>query len=108
MSALMTSQIAVAEDAIRAFCQRHNVVRFALFGSILRDDFRPDSDIDVLLEFASGVRYGVSALVAMGDELEALFGRPVDIVDRQAVLDSPNPIRRKAILDSEQVIYEKR
>jgi hypothetical protein len=108
MSALITPQIAVAEDAIRAFCERHNVARFALFGSVLRDDFRPDSDIDVLLEFAPGVRYGVSALVAMGDELEALFGRPVDIIDRQAILDSPNPIRRKTILESEQVIYETR
>jgi predicted nucleotidyltransferase len=64
-------------------------VRFSLFGSVLRDDFRPESDIDILVEFATNVRYGVSKIVTMGDELEALFGRSVDILDRMAILQSP-------------------
>ena len=108
MSRLSTPQISIPHDAIRAFCQGHHIVRFSLFGSVLREDFRPESDIDVLIEFAPGIRYGVSALVKMGDELEALFGRSVDIIDRQAIEQSPNFIRRNAILNSELVVYEER
>jgi hypothetical protein len=76
-------------NAIEVFFERHHIVRFSLFGSVLRDDFRPESDIDILVEFATNVRYGVSKIVTMGDELEALFGRSVDILDRMAILQSP-------------------
>lgn len=99
------ARIAVPLDAIRAFCQRWNIVRFALFGSVLREDFAAESDIDVLVDFRDGGRYSLSDLVQMGDELEALFGRRVDLVDRQAVENSRNFLRRKIILDSAQVIY---
>jgi hypothetical protein len=92
-------------NAIRYFCQKWHICEFALFGSVLRDDFGDDSDIDVLLTFREGVRYGLAALVQMGDELEAVFGREVDIVDRVALEQSANYIRRKLILDSAAVIY---
>lgn len=92
-------------DAIAAFCQRYHIRELSLFGSVLRDDFRPDSDIDVLAEFHNGVRYNLAQLVEMGDELEVIFGRKVDFIDRKAIEQSPNYIRRQAILDSAQVIY---
>jgi predicted nucleotidyltransferase len=97
--------IAIPIDRIAAFCQRWGVVEFALFGSVLRADFGPDSDIDVLVRFGEGVRYTLFDLVAMTDELEAVFGRKVDIVDRHAVEGSPNYIRRKHILNSAEVVY---
>ncbi|MBK8024884.1 MAG: nucleotidyltransferase domain-containing protein [Chloroflexi bacterium] len=98
-------QVPLPLDAIRAFCRRWNVTEFALFGSVLREDFRDDSDIDVLLTYRPGVRLTLKALIAMGDELEALFQRQVDLLDRETVAKSPNILRRRMILDSAQVIY---
>ncbi len=95
-------------DNIRAFCRRWNIVEFALFGSVLRDDFHPDSDVDVLVAFREGVRYSLFDLARMADELETLFGRRVDLLDRQAVAQSPNYIRRAAILGSAEVVYAER
>lgn len=88
--------------AITAFCHKWRVTEFALFGSVLRDDFRPDSDIDVLLTFESGAPWHLWHFVDMKDELEALFGREVDIVEKKAIR---NPIRREDILNSYQVVY---
>jgi uncharacterized protein len=92
-------------DAIRAFCQRWGIVEFALFGSVLRTDFNADSDIDVLVQFREGAHLTLFDLVEMGDELEAIFGRKVDLIDRKGVEESENYIRRKIILNSAQVIY---
>jgi len=100
------THLTIAPDAIRDFCQRHQICRLSLFGSVLRDDFGPDSDVDVLAQFGPAVRYSLTDLVQMGDELETIFGRPVDLIDRAAIESSPNYIRRKIIFDSEQVIYE--
>jgi predicted nucleotidyltransferase len=76
-----------------------------LFGSALRDDFRPESDIDVLVTFAPETSYGLFDLVDMEDELEGIFGRAVDLVEKKSVEQSENYIRRKHILDSLEVIY---
>lgn len=95
----------VSPDDIAAFCKRWGVAALALFGSVLRSDFRDDSDIDVLLTFREGIRYTLFDLVRMSDELEALFGRPVDVLDRQAVEQSQNYLRRDSILSSAEVIY---
>lgn len=95
----------VSRDDIAAFCKRWGVAALALFGSVLRSDFRDDSDIDVLLTFREGIRYTLFDLVRMSDELEALFGRPVDVLDRQAVEQSQNYLRRDSILSSAEVIY---
>lgn len=99
------SLISANRDAIAAFCRRWDVARFALFGSVLRPDFRDESDVDVLLTFREGVRYTLFDLARMGDELEAIFERPVDIVDRKAVEQSPNYLRRDTILRSAEVVY---
>ena len=70
--------IDIPQERIAEFCRANGIRRLALFGSILRDDFRPDSDIDVLVEFLPGVRVGLS-FVRMGDELSAILGRNVDL-----------------------------
>ena len=90
---------------IDGFCRRWNVIEFALFGSVLRQDFDAESDIDVLVTFAPGVVYTFRQLIAMQDELETILGRPVDLLDKEAVQQSPNYIRRKAILHSAEVVY---
>ncbi len=105
----MADQVSIAVDIpapeVAAFCQRWGVVEFALFGSVLGDDFGPESDIDVLVQFDENVRYTLFDLATMANELEAIFGRKVDFLDRQAVEASPNYIRRKHILNTAQVIY---
>jgi predicted nucleotidyltransferase len=100
-----TPSITLPAAEIAAFCRRWRIVEFALFGSILRPDFDEESDIDVLVTFAPDARYGFRQLTIMQDELEALFGRPVDLLDKQAVQESPNYIRRHAILHAAEVVY---
>jgi uncharacterized protein len=90
---------------IADFCHRWKVIEFALFGSALRDDFRPDSDIDVLVSFAPDASWRFYDLVSMQDELEAMFGRPVDLVEKRLVERSENYIRRKHILNHMETIY---
>jgi len=93
-------------DRIAEFCRRWNVSELALFGSILRDDFRPDSDVDVLVTFPSvDATPSLFEHVDMQDELVEIFGRPVDLLTRAGVEDSRNPIRKRAILESARVVY---
>ncbi|MBP8973898.1 MAG: nucleotidyltransferase family protein [Anaerolineae bacterium] len=101
----MSIQIAIPHDALRAFCQRWRVSELALFGSAVQGDFRPDSDIDMLIRFAPDAHWTLLDFVQMRDELSEIFGRRVDLVTRRAVEASKNPLRRKAILESAQVIY---
>jgi predicted nucleotidyltransferase len=77
----------------------------ALFGSVLRHDFRADSDVDVLVTFSQDARHSLLDMVRMEDELSLIFGRRVDLVDRTAIERSRNYIRRKAILNSAEAIY---
>ncbi|MEX2015885.1 MAG: nucleotidyltransferase domain-containing protein, partial [Candidatus Hydrogenedentales bacterium] len=80
------------------------VREFSLFGSVLRDDFRADSDVDVLISFDEDEELHISLweLAEMKTELESLFGRKVDLVEKEALV---NPFRRKAILGSREIIY---
>jgi uncharacterized protein len=96
-------QIPLAETS--DFCQRWGVAELSLFGSVLRDDFKPDSDIDVLFRFLPGVRCGLLGLAQMREELETLFGREVDLVSKSPIERSQNWIRRNNILSAAQVIY---
>lgn len=95
-------QIPVDRDSIAEFCRRWHITEFSLFGSILRDDFRPDSDVDVLVVFAPDTELGWEDWERMERELEAIFGRPVDLVEKEAVR---NPFRRRDILQTQQVVY---
>ena len=94
------ARIALDEAALAAFCDRWRVASLELFGSVIRDDFRDDSDVDVLVTFQPGANWGLLDHAAMEDELAALFGRSVDLLSRRAVERSANPIRRASILES--------
>jgi len=87
---------------IEDFCRRWKVKEFALFGSVLREDFRPDSDIDVLVAFGPDGGITFDNRVEMLDELAEIFGRPVDLVEKDAIR---NPFRRHDILTTKEVVY---
>ena len=101
----MIVRMEVPDDGIVAFCERWWVSELALFGSVMRDDFGPESDVDVLVSFDPGARHTLFDMVRTEDELSRLFGRKVDLVTRAAIESSRNHIRRKAILESAQVVY---
>lgn len=103
---MSTIQIELPMEQIVEFCQKWQVSEFALFGSVLREDFRPDSDIDVMVDFAPEARLTLWNLTEMEDELKLLLGRDVDLITRKGIESSRNYLRRKAILTSAQVIYE--
>ncbi|MBL8057941.1 MAG: nucleotidyltransferase family protein [Anaerolineales bacterium] len=94
-------RLSIPTTAIAEFCRRHHIRHLGLFGSVLRDDFRPDSDVDVLVEFEPDVQIGLFTLIDIQDELAALLGRPVDLVPRQGL----KPVIRASVLASEQVVY---
>lgn len=98
-------KIVLPKDRIVEFCRRWKITEFALFGSVLRDDFRPDSDIDVLVKFAADASWTLLDHVDMQDELQAILGRNVDLISRKGIERSRNKIRRKEILESAEVYY---
>ena len=95
-------KISLPTNDIVTFCQRWQVVEFSLFGSVLREDFNPKSDLDVLVSFSPAARVSLFDLVQMKLELEELLHRPVDVVEKEALR---NPYRRQEILANAQVIY---
>jgi predicted nucleotidyltransferase len=101
----MPLQIDLPREAIADFCRRWRVVEFAIFGSALRADFRPDSDVDILVIFEPGVQWTFQQWLAMVRELEEIFGRKVDLVERSPVSQSENYIRRKHILSHLERVY---
>ncbi len=101
----MNSKIAVPQAEIEAFCRQHHIRRLSLFGSVLRDDFGPDSDVDVLVDFDRGVDLGLLEIVAIENELSAILGRKVDLADREEVERSDNYIRRRHILNTAETVY---
>lgn len=92
-------------DKISAFCRKWNIVEFSLFGSVLREDFSPDSDIDVLVLFHPSARWNLLDMVDMREELMGIFGREVDLLSKRGIEASRNPYRKKEILESAEVIY---
>jgi len=101
----MGIRIKVPRKKIAAFCRRSHIRSFAFFGSVLRDDFRPESDVDVLVQFDPGQEPDLMEIVAMENELSEILGHKVDLVERQSVEQSENYIRRRHILQSEEAIY---
>lgn len=104
-TATAKSRIPLPTARLAEFCRHNRIRRLSLFGSVLRDDFRPDSDVDVLVEFESDAHWSLLDLVSMQNELEKLIGREVDLVERAAVEQSENYIRRKSILKNLEVVY---
>ncbi len=105
LGAEMSFSIPIDRSKIGDFCRRWKIVEFSLFGSVLRANFRPDSDVDVLVTFAPDAHWSLFDLVHMVEELKEIFGRQVDLVSRRGIESSRNYIRRKAILTSADVVY---
>ena len=95
----------VSSERLVEFCRRWRVAELPLFGSALRDDFRPDSDVDLLVTFTPDADWRYWDLLAMQEELTSLLGLKVDLVDRAAVETSENWIRRKHILEHAKLLY---
>lgn len=95
----------IPREALTDFCRRWRIAELDLFGSALREDFRPDSDVDILVTFEPNIAWGFSQWLEMTRELEALFGRKVDLVERRLVEQSKNYIRRKHILTHLEKVY---
>ena len=97
--------IEIPKETIADFYGKWKIVELSLFGSVLRDDFRPDSDVDLLVTFSPDAEWGLLDHIAMEEELSAIFGRKVDLVSRRAIERSENYLRRKAILETAQPYY---
>jgi len=95
-------KIKVPLEQVEAFCRRWKIKEFALFGSVLREDFQPDSDVDVLVSFEPDIPWSLFDWVDMIEELKEIFGREVDLVEKSGLR---NPFRRHGILSTRQVIY---
>ena len=98
-------KIEIPKDKLADFCRRWKITELALFGSIVRDDFKPDSDVDMLVTFTPEAEWSLLDHVLMEEELGQICGRRVDLVTRRAVENSRNWIRRKAILQSAEPFY---
>lgn len=99
----MKTAIAIDEDAISNFCRKWRVAELSLFGSVLRpEEFREDSDVDVMVTWEKDARWTLFDFVDMQDELTQLFGRRVDLLSKRAL---KNPFRRQSILSTAQVLY---
>lgn len=100
-------RLELPERQIAALCERYDVAELAVFGTALREDFRPGSDVDFLVVFKNDHDYGpwMSRLTGFQSELSKVLGRPVDVVSRAGVEQSENYIRRRHILKSAQTVY---
>jgi predicted nucleotidyltransferase len=105
---IMALRIRIPDSDLVGFCKRWKVARLAVFGSALRDDFGPESDVDLLVDFTPGAQWSLFDLVGMEEELQTLLGREVDLVERAAIEQSENYIRRRNILANTKVLYESR
>lgn len=98
----MSPKIPIDRDKIADFCRRWKITELAFFGSVLRDDFRPDSDVDVLVTFAPDAQWSLFDLVEMQDTLGEMLGRKVDLIEKRGLR---NPFRRYEILRTKEVVY---
>jgi predicted nucleotidyltransferase len=94
--------IEIPESQLAELCRKWKVKEFSLFGSILSEDFSPSSDVDVLVSFDPAAPWSLWDLMDMKEELEALFGRSVDLVEKEALR---NPWRKRRILSTYEVVY---
>lgn len=97
--------IALPKESLIKFCNHWKVEEFYLFGSILSGDFHADSDVDTMISLSSDAEVGLFELVAMKRELETLFSRKVDLLTKDSIESSNNPIRRREILKTAKLIY---
>ncbi|MDK1031508.1 MAG: nucleotidyltransferase family protein [Planctomycetia bacterium] len=95
-------QIDLPKQHLADYCRKRKIRELALFGSVLRDDFRPESDIDVMVTFDPDCGYSLFDLAQIKEELESVFGHQVDLVEKESLR---NPFRRHAILNNMEVVY---
>ncbi|HEX3247041.1 MAG TPA: nucleotidyltransferase family protein [Chloroflexota bacterium] len=105
MPADMMHALQINTGSIEAFCNRWKISELSLFGSVLRADFRPDSDVDILVQFARDASWGLLDLAAMERELAEILGRSVDIVTRGSLEQSRNQIFRAHVLANVRPIF---
>lgn len=98
-------RISIPRAKIEDFCKRWKIIEFSFFGSVLREDFHLNSDVDVLVEFSPHSSWGLLDHAEMEEELSQIFNRPVDLVNKKAVKNSHNWIRKRNILESAEVYY---
>jgi len=98
----MNARAQLDSDILATFCRKWRIRELSVFGSALREDFGPESDLDFLVSFEPGTPLDIDRLLDMKEELEALCGRPVDLVEREALR---NPWRKHEILTTREVIY---
>lgn len=98
--------VEIPEDQLRRFCQLWKVSELAIFGSALHENYPKDSDVDLLISFKPDIQWGLFDLVTMENELKIIFGKEIDLVEKNAVNNSQNYIRRKGILDGAQIIFQ--
>jgi len=98
----MSVRMDIPENKVAEFCQRWQIKELSIFGSALRDDFQPESDVDVLVVFEENAPWGLFDLMHAEEELEQILGREVDLVEKSTVR---NPFRRHHILSYREVIY---
>ena len=101
----MTAHVDIRTGEIAAFRERWGIAELALFGSVLRQDFGPRSDIDILVSFEEEARPTLFDMSRMEEELKTIFGRHVDLVSRRGIEHSRNHLRRRAILASAEPVY---
>lgn len=101
-------RLRISRNDIANFCQNWGITEMALFGSVLREDFQPCSDIDFLITFAPNARQGLLTLAKIKHELELMLDRPVDLALKDSIKTSENWIIRREILTTAQIIYEQR
>ena len=102
LPAIYQQRLGASAPNLPDLCRRHGLRELSIFGSVLRDDFRPESDVDVLVELAPGQIMTIERFLAIQDDLEALFHRPVDLVEKPLLR---NPYRRGEILRTREVLY---
>jgi predicted nucleotidyltransferase len=101
-TSLLAQRVPLSKAKVAAFCKRWKISEFSLFGSVLREDFRPDSDVDVLVSFMQEAKWSLWDLIEMQEQLEKMFGRKVDLVEKEALR---NPYRRHSILNGREIFY---
>lgn len=103
--AAIYQRLQVNPDQLNRFCQQHLIAELSVFGSILRDDFSPSSDVDLLITYLPSAPRGLLEKIYLKEQLETLFHRPVDLISKPSLEKSHNWIKRQSILDSAEVIY---
>ena len=102
---MVVKGIVIPENKIADFCKHWNITRLEIFGSAVREDFTSTSDVDLLVEYDPDFHRTLTDMEKMQAEIEEIFNRPVDLITKRSIEQSPNPYKRKNILDSATVIY---